>query len=115
VVEREFEPRDHARVFATLAEYGSDVMEGRAPERVQLAALKLSAGNLAELREHIESAKRDFRDVLLAAEYPAAGAMSWSDFDRLSADMQQRIYDADWEQYARWLGGSVLRRRTEEE
>lgn len=46
------------------------MQEKRSPEqweRIQLAVLKLSEGNLDSLWHHIEMAKVDWRDVLLAA------------------------------------------------
>lgn len=42
----------------------------RERERVQLAILKLSAGTGEKLREFLAVAKRDYRDVLVWAEYP---------------------------------------------
>ena len=53
--------------LAILDEYQSD---GASPTRVQLAVLKLAAGRLDELRREIETARRDYRDVLAPAEYP---------------------------------------------
>ena len=41
--------------------------DGRSLERIRLAVLKLSAGDLQELKRHIEVAKVDWRDVLVAA------------------------------------------------
>jgi hypothetical protein len=110
VVQRDYEPREHASALAILTEYAPD---GQASEhaRVHLAALKLAAGDIAELRARIDSAKLDFRDVLLAAEYPGAGAIGWTDFEKLTIDHQQRIHDADWDQYVQWLGRPAHRRR----
>ena len=45
-------------------------VEERERERVQLAILKLSAGTGEKLREFLAVAKRDYRDVLVWAEYP---------------------------------------------
>ena len=113
VVQRDFAPSDHASALAMLTEYGAS--EGGDHARVQLAVLKLAAGDIAVLRSQIEAAKFDFRDVLLAAEYPRAGACDWSDFGKLPIDHQQRIYDADWDQYIRWLGRPAHRRRDRDE
>ncbi len=49
--------------------YGVEPYE-RERERVQLAILKLSAGNEEKVREFVAVAKRDYRDVLFWAEYP---------------------------------------------
>ena len=62
-----FAPQEFANVISILDSY-----EGLARERVQLAALKLSDGNLDELRNEIENAKQDFRDALAWAESPNA-------------------------------------------
>jgi hypothetical protein len=39
------------------------------PERIWFAALKLSNGNLAELRRAVDIAQIDWRDVLVAAGF----------------------------------------------
>jgi hypothetical protein len=39
-------------------------------ERVQLAILKLSEGDIGRLQRYVEVAKADYRDVLAWAEYP---------------------------------------------
>jgi len=38
-------------------------------ERIRFAVLKLSQGNLARLNQQISDAKRDWRDVLIAAGF----------------------------------------------
>ena len=52
-----------------LDTYGVESYE-RERKRVQLAILKLSAGNEEKLREFVAVAKRDYRDVLFWAEHP---------------------------------------------
>ena len=42
-------------------------------ERVQLALLRLSGGDLARLRRLLEEARSDYRDTLSAAEYDRRG------------------------------------------
>ena len=51
-----------------LDEYGGETWQ-REPHRVRLAVLKLAAGSMERLRREVESAKRDYRDVLAPAEY----------------------------------------------
>jgi hypothetical protein len=58
-----------ARVVDLLDRYGVASYE-RERERVQLAILKLAEGNEEKLRELVDIAKHDYRDVLLWAEYP---------------------------------------------
>lgn len=42
----------------------------RSLDQIRLAVLKLANGNLDELRRHIQTAKSDWRDVIMAAESP---------------------------------------------
>ena len=39
-------------------------------DQIRLAAIKLANGNLDDLRRHVQTAKSDWRDVILAAETP---------------------------------------------
>lgn len=43
--------------------------DSRSLERLRFAALKLSRGSLEGLREAIELAKKDWRDLLVAADF----------------------------------------------
>ena len=101
IVRRDFPAHRVAEVFAMLDEYGVEDWH-REPHRVRLAALKLAAGNIEQLRNEIEGAKRDYRDVLGPAEYPAYGKRLFR-IKELPQDEQQRIIDADWRQYQDWL------------
>jgi hypothetical protein len=58
-----------ARILELLDSYGVEPYE-RERERVQLDIVKLSAGSEAKVREYVAVAKRDYRDVLVWAEYP---------------------------------------------
>jgi hypothetical protein len=69
IVQATFPESDWPRVLKLLDDYGVESYE-RERERVQLAILKLSAGNEEKLREFVAVAKRDYRDVLFWAEYP---------------------------------------------
>ena len=102
VVRRDFAAAEYETVLGVLEEYGNDAERDRDNARVHMAVLKLANGNLSELRKHIEIARQDYRDVLSAAEYPAA-TRRWSELDKLSNAERQKIYDSDWEQYQRWL------------
>jgi hypothetical protein len=99
VVRREFPRQLQASALEVLGEF---VSESGEPHRVQLAALKLSSGDLGKLRDWIEHANLDFRDVLAAAEYPLAMTRTAS-MDSLSTGEREAIYDADWRQYETWL------------
>jgi hypothetical protein len=58
-----------AHVLELLDTYGVESYE-RERARVQVAILKLSAGREEKVREYVDVAKRDYRDVLFWAEYP---------------------------------------------
>src|SRR6266581_8316593 len=68
-VQKAFPESSWAYVVDLLDNYGVEPYE-RERERVQLAILKLSAGNEEKVREFVAVAKRDYRDVLFWAEYP---------------------------------------------
>ena len=99
LVARLFPPEARGEVARVLAQYGTRPHE-REAVRVRVAALKLSAGSLARLREMIAHAARDYRDVLGWAEYPEEmRSLTW----RLPAAEQARIRTADRAQYLAWL------------
>ena len=98
VVRRDFPPDQFDSVMSILAEYGSETWH-RELHRVQLAVLKLADGKVDALRPEIETAKRDYRDVLANAEYPAYTFR----VSQLPAEEQRKIIDADWSQYETWL------------
>ena len=101
VVRRDFPVDCLSEVLAWLDGYGTDAGH-REPDRVHLAILKLAVGNLERVRSEIENAKRDYRDVLGAAEYPGYMKRLFRIQDLPSAECQ-RIIEADWRQYQDWL------------
>jgi hypothetical protein len=72
-------------------------------ERVRLAVLKLSDGNLSELRKQVDLAKRDWRDVLVFAEQPEAFEMGFVDYSHLAPAKRAEIDARDRQQYDSWL------------
>ena len=84
-----------------LNEYGTEKWH-REPTRVQLAALKVANGSVQKLRASIDSAKRDYRDTLAAAEYPAYFKIGFR-VRELPEKERRRIIDEDWRQYEEWL------------
>jgi len=91
-----------------LAGYGVEVYE-READRVRLAILKLAAGDANEALSLVAAAKRDYRDVLMWAEYPEEGRTLWSLRPALTADERARLDDIrhrDREQYRAWLRAS---------
>ncbi len=69
-VRHHFPDSEVPAVMQILDGYGAESSE---PERarVQLAILKLSAGERAKLQHYVEAARRDYRDVLYWSENPA--------------------------------------------
>jgi hypothetical protein len=100
IVRRDFPTEQFDSVMDVLSEYGK-VRYERECSRVRLAALKLGHGDLESLGRQIAAAKRDYRDVLAAAEYPEY--MRVSTLQELSRKEQHRIINSDWAQYRRWL------------
>ena len=60
-------------------------------------------GSEAELREQIDAAKRDWRDVLNAAEYPEA-SRRLLEYSKLDETTRERVDKRNREQYLAWLG-----------
>jgi hypothetical protein len=101
VVDRDFPRNLREEAKKILSRYGAEPFH-REVDRVRLAALKLASGDLASLRHEVENACCDYRDTLLAAEYPAY-AKKLSRMDSLSAEERKKITDADRDQYENWL------------
>jgi len=73
--------------------------------RVKLSVVKLSEGKLAEVKRYVEAARRDYRDVLLWAEYPNSAKVG-PPAARPTAESRARQISArklDAEQYQAWL------------
>lgn len=62
-VQAAFHAGDPAAILAVLDLYGTEPCE-RERERVQLAIVELSAGSEDKLRELVQTAKSDYRDIL---------------------------------------------------
>jgi hypothetical protein len=72
-------------------------------ERVRLAVLKLSDGDVSELRNALHVAKSDWRDVLLAAEQPEALRVGLVAYSELPPNRRLEIDQRDREEYESWL------------
>ena len=68
-------------------------------ERVQLAVLMLSRGDVGRLQELVEKANEDYREVLVDAEYP--GEIQTSP-DAPKSELAA-VRDQDRERYETWL------------
>ena len=100
IILRDFPQEEFDSIVAVMNKYGTEEWERERP-RVRLAVLKLADGNLEKLKQAIETAKRDCRDVVAAAEYPEY-FRSWGRAE-LSRREAKRIIDADWLQFETWL------------
>jgi hypothetical protein len=104
VIRRDYPAVAFAAVLSLLDRYGTETWE-RERDRVQLAALKLAAGSVAELGRQVEAAKRDYRDALAEAEFPES--LACMSPCRLLQPREIEAMDArDWAQYRRWLTGA---------
>ena len=101
IVRRDFADEHVAHVLATLGEYGHESWHLE-PARVRLAVLKLASRDLKKVRDGIEQAKSDFRDVLGPAEYPLYTKKLFR-IDKMPDEAHNQIVQSDWEQYERWL------------
>jgi len=101
IVCRDFTADDYATVTAMLKECGLDASQ-KGAARVQLAALRLANGSVQKLRSSVDLARRDDRDVLSVAEYPAYLKIAFGG-QKLPEKERRRIIDEDWRQYQEWL------------
>jgi len=101
IVRRDFPSGQFDTAMAVLKQYGIEKWH-RECARVQLAALKLSNGDLRKLQTAIDVAKRDYRDVLAPAEYPEYSKRGFRTRE-LPVEERERIIGGDWEQYESWL------------
>ena len=81
-----------------LATYGNEKHE-RETERVRLAILKISGSDLDRIRRNTTLAKQDYRDTLVAAEYPNQGR-NWQ---VPNGPAKQKLIEKDRQQYEKWL------------
>lgn len=102
VIRRDFGQDRLPDVVRQLEEYGKEAWED-ASTRVRLAILKLANGDIDSLKRFIETAKRDYRDVLAYAEYPEYMQHSPANIAESKPEAVQKIIDEDWRQYQDWL------------
>ncbi len=99
------DPMERARVLTELQKFGTEAYE-RDAERVRLAILKLCEARTERVIELVAVAKRDYRDVLMWAEYPAEYQALWAIRPDLSNEERLRLEDIrrrDRQQYQDWL------------
>ena len=102
---RDFPDVPFEDVFTVLKEFENARWES-VTYRIRVDALKLANGSLEDLKKQIAWANQDYRDVIVAAEYPGywKAQNSFRNFHKeVSKKERQRIVDADWQQYQDWL------------
>ena len=94
-----FPDEQNARdALSLLDEYGSESWHEER-DRVHLAILKESQGNLDQLLERVDRAMNDYRDVLVGAEYPEEFQ---SPLNTPKSEMEA-IRKRDRKQYEAWI------------
>lgn len=101
IIERDYSSYGKEKVLDVLKEYSSD--SEKLNNRVWAGALKISSGNLERLKENIETAKIDFRDIVAIAEYPKYSEQVGFDTDEFTEEELNDIIKDDWGQYQNWL------------
>jgi hypothetical protein len=104
IVRRDFPAEEFADVMAILNEYVPRYNDK--PFAVQLAALKLADGNVPRLRTEIESAKRDYRDVIMPAvcpSYSKIGGILRQDRRGPSERERRKVFESERRQYEDWI------------
>jgi hypothetical protein len=95
ILQREFPGEAQAEVATLLEAY-----DGQEAVRVMLAILKLAGGHVSRVREYLEAAGEDYRDVLAWAEYPEFIKDAYKGVPAKTPDAS---IARDWEQYETWL------------
>jgi hypothetical protein len=72
-------------------------------EQIRLAVVKLANGNLDDLRRQVQTAKSDWRDVIVAAETPEFMRIGVVEYDRLDEQSRAALRASDHKQYLDWL------------
>ena len=80
-----------------------DVPDVWGRERLQLAILKLSKGDLNSLRTYAGAARLDYTNVIGQAEYPGALEIGLERYVRLPNPEQEAIHRKDVRQYLQWV------------
>ena len=94
-----FPGEDQGEILSVLDRYGFESHE-RERERVQIAILKLSEGDLTRLHKEVDVAKRDYKDVLAWAEY--SEGMKYATW-LMDKEKVREINKRDQKQYLDWL------------
>jgi hypothetical protein len=99
IINRDYSQYSTDIIIELLKNYKTD--EGN--YRIWAAILKNGNGNIDLLKQNIDLAITDFRDVISTAEYPEYSNKVGFDDDKLSKKQLRNIINKDWDQYRNWL------------
>lgn len=71
--------------------------------RLFVAILKLSNGDITKIDEYIEMCNNDFRDVIAKAEYPRVFEIGFVGMNKISQNELKQLYLDDWSEYSKWI------------
>ena len=97
-----FPNHDPASILSLLDEYGTQSWQ-RERERAQLDILKLSGGDLEQLRHYLNIAKSDYRDVIFLAEAPEFTVLGIADWMKMPEPEKDHLAARDTDQFLEWL------------
>ncbi len=93
-VEREYPEADRMEILELLSCYGTE-SSGQGIERVLLDILVLAGGRKEEIAGLVDRARRDYRDIILWAEYPAQARLDTPEKKQQFNQMLER-FGAGW-------------------
>lgn len=99
IIKRDFPQLKPSEIEDVLKGYNSESERGK--NRVYASILKLSNGNIKLIREYVEKANIDYRDVIALSEYPNYSEYAFE--DELPVQKKKQLIDDDWKQYEAWL------------
>lgn len=91
-----------AEASKILSTYGSEVYH-REKGRVQVGILRLSGSNLAKIKRNTELACMDYRDLLVAAEFPLTCSKSRLKLEQ--PEEYEKLARKEIDQYDEWING----------
>jgi hypothetical protein len=100
VIRRDFPNSDPGEVLSILDRQGSRP-GGR--NRIHLAILKLSGGDVQKLSQLARTARTDLRNVILPAENPRMWGAGSAGVAQMSPAERARLREDDWQEYRQWL------------
>jgi hypothetical protein len=100
IIERDFNKENLQEILLLLDRYKGDTEKGK--YRVWAAIIKLSNGNVKKMKENIEIAIVDYRDVIAYAEYPEYSEKIGFNSKKYNSKFINEIIKRDWKQYKKW-------------